>query len=73
MRQPPTLCRARPKILSARASRVAGSEVARLIAKPTRIDAGFAEFDGVTDQPAFEAHRLGLQMKLQAELRGRSA
>src|SRR5580700_2100127 len=49
-----------------------GSEFARLIAKPTRIDAGFAEFDGVTDEPGFEAHRLGLEMKLQAELSGRS-
>ena len=47
-------------------------ERARLLAHLARIDAGLAELDGVADEPAFEPRRLGLQMKLQRELRRRA-
>src|SRR6476469_8765907 len=40
-----------------------------LRAQRPRIDAGLAQFDGVADQPILEPRGLGLQMKLQGELR----
>ena len=48
------------------------AERARLHTQFARIEAGFAELDGVADQPAFEPRRLRFQMKLQGELRRRA-